>query len=543
VKLAKGQTIKDIDDAAAAEYHISKSVLMENAGRTVAMYISKTFEGNNSRICIFCGKGNNGGDGFVAARHLSLNGYKVNVVLIGEESEISGEALENLLALKSTEATMLKLPQIYGTEELYRLEAMISGSDIIVDAILGTGFKGQLKTNISDVIRLINNAKIARGKGIKVISVDVPTGLEADTGKISSECVHADATITFALVKRGMILYPGNTMCGQIVIDHIGIPKKIIDSHSNLEEFTDLEYINTIFPQRACDGHKGTFGKVLTVAGCLGMMGGASLCSMAILKTGTGLSYLATCKEGCNGTDSLIPEVVKILLETTCDGKISGKGNAFEKLINDINNFDSMIVGPGLGCSDEIKACVKKILEKSKIPLVLDADGLNVFEKNLDSLKDLSRSDMVITPHLGEFSRLFNVNIKDINESRTEWAKKAAFELGCVVVLKGSKTVVAHPDGKAYINSTGNDGMATAGSGDVLSGIIASFMGQGIDAFNSAVLGVFIHGLAGDLAALDRGHFGMLARDIIEFLPVAIMSIENNSDILNTLYPVKRFGW
>ena len=202
-----------------------------------------------------------------------------------------------------------------------------------------------------------------------------------------------------------------------------------------------------------------------------------------------------------------------------------------------------MAIGPGLGTGDEVKCCVKSLLDRSTVPIVLDADGVNAFDGNLDDLKSLSRQDMVITPHPGEFSRLFCVNINDVNSSRTDWARKAAAEIGCVVVLKGSRTVVAHPGGKAYINSTGNDGMATAGSGDVLSGVIASFMAQGVDVFNSAVLGVFVHGLAGDLAASSRGRAGMVARDIVDFLPYAVKLIESDQTALNTIFSVKRFGW
>lgn len=541
MKLAKSETIKHIDETVSSKYHISKAVLMENAGRTVAMYISEIIKGKNSKVCIVCGKGNNGGDGFVAARHLSLNGYDVDVVLIGSQNEVKGEALDNLLALRSTKAKLLELSQDTLNSELCKLENILCRSDLIVDAMLGTGFKGELKEELSCIVRLINRVKADMGERIRVMSVDIPTGLEADTGRVANDCIIADITMTFAMVKRGMVISPGSAMCGQIILDHIGIPQEAMAGHSDLEHFSDPDYIRSICPKRSLDGHKGTFGKVLTMAGSAGMMGGAALCSMAVLRSGAGLSYLATCNDGCRGIDALVPEVVKILIPIDKTGRIC-KNNVFKTLLDRLEEFDSVAIGPGLGVGDEVKFCVKSLLDRSNVPVVLDADGVNAFDGNLVDLKSLARQDMVITPHPGEFSRLFCVNINDVNLSRTDWARKAAAEIGCVVVLKGSRTVVAHPCGKAYINSTGNDGMATAGSGDVLSGVIASFMAQGVDAFNSAVLGVFVHGLAGDLAASNKGRSGMVARDIVDFLPYAVKLIESDPTALNTIFSVKRFG-
>jgi len=515
MKVVTGAEMKEVDRYTIEEVGISGLVLMENAGREVAQAAVELLDDLKDRmVIVLAGRGNNGGDGFVVSRLLIEQGFEVKTILLGKKEDISGDAKLNLDILDKLEA---KVWEISSKEEVLELKLLLDKSDLIVDALLGTGIKGELRGLYPEVITMVNNSPTA------VLAVDIPSGVEADTGKIADIAVRADQTITFALPKIGTILYPGADFVGDLQIADIGIPQMVIAKQEFKVDFITSEFINKLLPTRAADSHKGSYGKLLLVAGSTGMTGAAALATQASLRAGAGLVTLGVPRSLNPILESKLTEAMTYPLADSKEGILARESVIEIKRL--INNRDVLGIGPGLTANDEIAYIVNHLLENVNKPIVVDADALNVIY-DLNSLKERT-APTVLTPHPGELSRLINQSIEGISDNSLEIAKNFASEYNVILVLKGARTIIATPQGEVYINSTGNSGMATGGSGDVLTGLISGLLAQGIDGVDATIIGVYLHGLAADLAADELTEYSLLPSDIIDYLPQAIRAVKS----------------
>ncbi|MGI5971774.1 MAG: NAD(P)H-hydrate dehydratase, partial [Oscillospiraceae bacterium] len=447
------------------------------------------------KIAVICGSGNNGGDGVAAARKLLRRGAQVRVILTGKREKLTQDTIE-----------MLRRLEEYGGSAEDFSEACaeyIKKADLIIDAMFGIGLNSALRGSGLEAARLINSSPAP------VISADIPSGISADTGEVLGEAVRADVTVTFSLPKPGHFFAAGAEMSGKLLVHDIGIPPSCAPE-LNAETFTQ-ENLNTLLPKRRRDTHKSDYGRVLMLCGSEGLTGAAALASLAALRSGAGLVSLGVPLCVYPIIASMNPEVMAFPLPDK-DGKLAY--DAIDEILDRAQKADVMLIGPGLGRSGEITELTAGIVLNAKCPMVIDADGLNALSANIDILKSVSAS-LVLTPHDGEFIRLGG----DPEGDRLSHAADFAKEYGVTLVLKGAGTITARPDGHAFVNTTGNPGMATGGSGDVLSGIISSFIGQGLSPDMAAASAVFVHGLAGDVCARKLGQYGLLPRDIIEALP------------------------
>lgn len=519
MKLVTSNEMMNMDNIATKKYLIPGIVLMENAGLQVMQKINQLFNNfvANKRIMVFCGKGNNGGDGMVIARHLINKGADVKVFLLSSPSEIKGDAATNLKILQSMG---VRIYPIISEKDLQRVDISMIYSDLIVDAIYGTGFKGEAKEISANLIKLINESKKL------IVSVDLPSGLEADTGKIYGECIKSNHTITFGLPKIGLYLEPGCRFCGEIEVVDISLPQKLFDQNSLNRELITLNWVRNRISKRDSDSHKGTYGHVLVVGGSPGMTGAVYLAATGALRTGAGLVTAAVPRSLNNILEQKLTEVMTKPLPENDKGFLGR--DCIEPILEIIKSVDSIIIGPGMGVSVEGETLLKELIPQINIPIVLDADGLNLFSRIVSSDKEFLkkiRANMIFTPHPGEMARLCQLTIQDVQKDRLTIGEKFAKQWGVTVVLKGSKTIISSPKGKTYLNITGNPGMASGGTGDVLGGIIGALLGQGFNPEISAAIGVFLHGYAADKAVKQTGEFSLTAMDIINFLPVALLEV------------------
>lgn len=503
--------MREIDRITIEEKHIPGLVLMENAGLGVVRVVEEALQTiDGRRITILCGKGNNGGDGFVVARHLLNRGHDVSTGLVGDQSGVKGDALTNL---RAAEGSGIEILTIESKRDLKRL----GHGDLIVDALLGTGVSGRVTGFLGDVIEWINDAPAP------VVSVDLPSGLHSDDGKVEGPCVRADFTATMAELKRGLVMPPGREQAGEITVVDIGSPEFVTQSVDVRTFLLEADDIVVRLPARPASAHKGVFGKVLIVAGSPGLTGAAALASMASLRVGCGLTILGTPRNLNPVLEEKLTEVMTRPLPESSRGTLSLEG---EQEIRELISWaDVLAIGPGLSTVPETSELIRKLVVESTIPTVIDADGLNAFEGHANLLDD-ARQNRILTPHYGELSRIIDVPIEKIQENPVEYARECAARFKSILVLKGAPTVIAVPGTGVFINSTGNSGMATAGSGDVLTGMVVGFLGQGISPADAAFCGVFLHGVAGDAAAELKGERTMVAGDLIECLDQAFRRIE-----------------
>lgn len=513
MKVVTNKQMKVIDKKAINDLGIPAIVLMENAGLSVSEELEKDLEGlSNKNIVVFAGTGNNGGDAFVAARHMSNMGANVLVILVGKQSAVKDEALINLNILDNMGVNLVFVEDTSYNEEI---ESSLFLADAVVDGLLGTGLNKPVKKVMASVIDIINRT------GKYVVSIDIPSGVDGDNGHIYGTCVIASKTITLEMPKLGILIGEGAKYTGAIEVKSIGIPEQVVNQvHIETELITKLE-AQELLPVKTPFAHKGDNGKVLIIAGSKGLTGAAVLTACSAMRTGSGLVTLAIPESLNSVLEMKLTEVMTMPLPDT-GGKLNKE--SISRLKEEINKFDVIAIGPGLGRSAEITAIVKWIVENSKAPLVIDSDGINSLEGNIDVLKK-AKCPVVLTPHMGEMAKLAQTAIEEIHNDKMEILKKYIGYTGSIIVLKDWRTITAGPAGGFYINTTGNAGMATGGSGDVLTGMIASLIGQGAEVTEAAVLGVHLHGLAGDLAALKIGSMGMIAGDIVEQIPMAINSL------------------
>ncbi len=513
IPIVTAEEMRNLDEA-TIRGGVSGLRLMENAGRGVFENLIGAFTpSKKSTIVIVCGKGNNGGDGFVVARLLKRKGYKVRVFLLGSKGEVTGDAGVNLERCRKAGIGVVEVTE----KNFDTLENAIDKSTVVVDAIFGTGFQGEPRGIASRAIELMNNCSA------KKVSIDIPSGVNASTGE-ATIAVKADLTVTMALLKRGLVLYPGRMYAGKLVAHDIGIPFELV-SKANLRTFllTPDDVASTI-PKRSPNAHKWSCGHVVVISGSRGFTGAASLTSISALRAGAGLVTLAIPESLNPILEVKLTEVMTYPVDETPEASFSIK--AMEKLLKLVERATVVALGPGISQNPETKAMVRQILPLLGKPCVLDADGINALAGHGEVLKSL-RSPIVVTPHPGEASRLLGIETARILKDPIETARDAARELGVVFVLKGAPTVIARPDGYAFVNPTGNAGLATAGSGDVLTGLISGLIAQGMDIADAACAGVFIHGELGDMLLKEKGYYGFLAGDLSERIPQAIASILN----------------
>lgn len=488
--------MRQAEQAGDDQLGMSSALLMENAGRALAE-AARSVVGPQGRFLVVCGPGNNGGDGFVAARFLLEGGARVSVALVGDKSRMSAEAQRAMKGLVSFGIAPQPL------EALSRPRA----GDVVVDAIFGTGLNRAPAGPFAEAIfRIYRWRRI----GVKVVAADVPSGLQSDTGEAFLPYLEADVTVSFGFLKRGQVVEPGASLCGELRRVDIGLSPVALQVVTGpvlrvVEEGDAREAL----PARRSDSHKGTYGHVLVVAGSRGKSGAAALVSRAVLRSGAGLVSVATRGDVLDAVLAHSPEVMGIPME-----RAGALGSAdLNTLLEAAEQKDALVIGPGIPRGPETGKLIGELLERVDAPAVLDADALNAVASDLAVLRR-AKKPVILTPHPGEMARLTGRSTKEVQANRLEVARGFATQHGVTLVLKGSRTIIASPDGEIFVNTTGNAGMATAGAGDVLSGICGAFLAQGIRAPDAAWAAVYAHGLAGDLAAARSGKVGLMASDI-----------------------------
>jgi len=524
--LVSSAEMMEMDRRTIQEFGIPGHTLMENAARGAVEVLSNHFpDFKTQNICVICGKGNNGGDGLVMARyiagHIQGSSGSIKVFLLGSKNSVQGDAALNLLLLEKTGVTV---KEILSEKDMSFFESGAKSHDIFIDAIFGTGLNAPVKGIAEKLIRFLNETNA------NVFSVDIPSGLDSETGKPLGTSIQAAVTATFGFPKIAHSVYPGASYCGKIDIIDIGIPKHISESVAPLHSLITEKYVSDLFKKRRPETHKGTNGHVLVAGGSPGKSGAASMTASAALRTGAGLVTLAVPLSLRPFTEISSFEIMTEALPETIEGCIADISDEYLRSIT--NGKEVMAVGPGMDEGPETKNFLFKIIENSKIPLVIDAGALNIIAGDPDILRKL-RAPAILTPHPGEMARLAKKTTSEIQENRISIASSFAREYGVYLVLKGAGTLVAAPDGKIRINRTGNPGLATAGTGDVLTGIIAGLVAQGLKPLDAASAGVYIHGKTADMIAATMGPFGFIATDVISAIPSCIASLflnENHDD-------------
>jgi ADP-dependent NAD(P)H-hydrate dehydratase / NAD(P)H-hydrate epimerase len=478
--------------------------LMERAGYAVARTTIRFLKREDSRsVLLFAGKGNNGGDAIVAARHLAGAGCYPTLVLLCRRNELQGDSLLHFQKLVSA-VRVFELPSL---DELSGIVAEAEPA-VVVDGLLGTGLKGEMREPYATAIKVIN------GLHLPVVAIDIPSGLDSDTGEVHGVCVRADVTVTMALPKIGLLKPAAADFVGNIEIADIGIPRELVETISTDVELLTAQDVKPLLPSRRRSSNKGDFGHLLVIAGSEGYTGAPVMVAHAAARAGAGLVTLA------------VPHNIYPIVAAQCPPEVMPQPVDFDQLNpNYFSKFDAVAIGPGLGQQAETQKMVWKVVSSCPLPMVVDADALNAMAQGVAALKKLQKP-FVFTPHPGEMGRLVGKTAKEVQADRWGLARSFAQEYGVVMVLKGAGTVVTDKSGKLWINSTGNPGMAKGGMGDALTGIIGAFLAQGLTTFDAARASVFFHGLAGDLANERLGARAMLTTDLIEHLGAAFAALD-----------------
>ncbi|MBI5050978.1 MAG: NAD(P)H-hydrate dehydratase [Nitrospirae bacterium] len=532
LKVATAKEMQEIDRLTIEKYGITGTVLMERAGLAVVKRINELFFQTTvnrqlstvncqpSTVLILCGGGNNGGDGLVVARILHEQGKDVTVFLSAKPEELKGDVKINYHTAKNFGVKIYPINKFLTSHF-----SLLTSHFIIVDALLGTGLNKDVKSPLKEVIEKANKLKCT------VVSVDIPSGISSDTGQIMGCAVKAEYTVTFGLPKRGHLLYPGAEYTGKLFIEDIGFPKKLLEVKSlNICLFQKKDALS-LLPERPRYSHKGTYGHVLLIAGSKGKTGAAFMAAKACLRTGAGLVTIGAPESLVNIFQSRVTEEMVLPLPDKGNGTLSY--NAADLILNFARQkADVLAIGPGLSTDDEISRLVNLLTTKSGVPIVIDADGINAIAGHADIFKK-SKMPIILTPHPGEMARLINseqltVNSEQIEKDRINTALSFSKRTKTYLVLKGVPTITASPDGSAFINTTGNPGMATAGTGDVLTGIISALLAQRLEPQNAALLGVYMHGFIGDIAAETKGEHSLIASDIINLIPEVFKLIKSS---------------
>lgn len=513
MKIVTAEQMRQLDQIAIDEVGIPGVVLMENAGIQVFRVMRGQYPDLNTRkILVVCGKGNNGGDGFVVARHLFNRGIEVRVVLLAEKHQLKGDAKINFSI-----AEMMNIPiiEITSNEQVPAFKNLLHQADIVVDAILGTGLTEAVQGLYKNIIEVMNKAHKP------IVAVDIPSGLSADTGVVPGSCIRADVTVTFAVPKHGLILYPAANYVGALHVVDIGIPKRLIRDAQFEVHLLGRDDVRGSFLHRRPNTHKETYGHVLSIAGSPGKSGSAYLAGRGALRTGAGLVTLAFPESLYSHLEMSTIEVMTAPLPETSKCTLSMK--AYDQIMTLAEDKRVVVIGPGLTTHPSTADLVHRLIASLPIPMVIDADGLEAVAKNPDILRK-AQAPVVLTPHPGEMARLVPNTL--IQNNRISVTQQTAEQYHCIIALKGARTIIASPDGCVFINATGNPGMATAGTGYVLAGIIAGLIAQNVIPIEATKAGVYLNGAAGDLVAEEKGNYGLIASDVIEMIPQAIKRIQ-----------------
>ena len=540
MRLSTAAQMKEMDRRAIEEKGIPSPVLMERAARHVAEEAVRFLERENGscgrrpyRAAVFCGPGNNGGDGAAAARFLAERGLETRAFLVGSREKMTADT--RLMEERLAQAGLAL--EDWQTEEQ---KDWCACADLILDALLGVGLKGGVRPGVKETILWLDSLDKP------VLAVDIASGIHSDTGEVMGAALHAAVTVTFTLPKFGHLEGQGGYYTGELKTADIGIPEDVVEQvlaekddegKAPVFEACDGACAGRLLPRRRPDGHKGTFGRVSITGGSIGLTGAPVLASRGAARCGSGLIFLGVPESIYPVTAASCLEVMPSPLSDQ-NGRISSR--AFFQILERLNSCDAGLIGPGLGRSQELSLLVCKLLEQTAVPLVLDADGLYAVKDRKELLRQRQEKGLVtiLTPHEGEFAYLGG----DLSLGRRRAALRFAERYGCILALKGPATVTASPDGRVYINTTGNNGMAKGGSGDVLAGMVLSFLGQGMEPVEAAALAVYLHGLAGDLCRDRLGEYGMLPGDLAEEIPAAILRLQGKTGRRNRTIPQERIS-
>jgi hydroxyethylthiazole kinase-like uncharacterized protein yjeF len=518
VKVSSVSEMRALDRAAIEEFGVTEELLMENAGQAVYFVLLREFGIKDRNFLVFCGVGNNGGDGFVVARKIHSNGGAVRVFILGDPGRYRGAAKTNLDIVS-------RLPiEVRPIQAVEAIRTDVAHCDAIVDAIFGTGLTRDVGGLYRDAIESINHS------GKRVFSVDIPSGVHGDTGKVMGAAVKADYTVTFGLPKIGNMLFPGYDLCGKLYVSHISFPPSMYDADSLRVEISHPVEL----PPRDKAGHKGDFGEALFIGGAASYFGAPYFAALSFLKAGGGYSRLAAPKSITPFIANKGSEIVFVPQRETQAGSIALHNK--QALLELAESMDMVVVGPGLSLQEETQQLARELAQEIDKPLLIDGDGITAVCQDLEVVKR-RRAETILTPHLGEMSRITKMSVREIDANKIDVLQRTAGELNAIIVLKGAHSLIGYPDERVFINMSGNSGMATAGSGDVLTGTIAAMFGLGLSVQDAVRKGVFIHGLSGDLAARDKGEDGITAQDILDYLPLAVkMDREGLDETLRERY-------
>lgn len=518
MRVARVDEMKDLDKRATAEFGISQDLLMENAGQAVYSVIRQELGIRNNRFVVLCGGGNNGGDGLVVARKIHSNGGKVKILLMDDAGKFRGAARKNFEIVS-------RIPiEISRVDSIDSMVSEVLDADGIVDAILGTGLIREVGGIYRDAIQLINESQSV------VFSIDIPSGINCDTGEVMGAAVQADYTVTLGLPKLGNMLFPGYDQCGKLYVSHISFPPALYTSDAIKVAINDPIEL----PVRARDTHKGSYGKALFIAGSAGYLGAPYFSALSFLKAGGGVSYLAAPESIASLLASRGSEIVVLPQKETTSGSMALENK--DELLEFSRTVDIVVIGPGMSLDSEALELMRELVPGIDRPLLIDGDGITAIAQDLGRLKN-RKAATILTPHLGEMSRITKTDISEINGNKIGVLQRTARALNAMVILKGAHSLIGYPDETVFINVSGNSGMATAGSGDVLTGTIAAMYGLGLSLKDAARMGVFIHGFSGDVAAVDKGEDGMTALDILDSLPETLkLCRQSFAEISENLY-------
>ncbi len=484
------QEMKYFDKVAQEQYGIEPIILMENAGKKCAEIIEMDILEEDDSIAVFCGTGNNGGDGMVITRWLHNHGFDVCCFIIGNTERFSTLAMKNHDILKKMHC---QIEYIASEDDLQKTVDQFNDFSVIIDALFGVGLKGKVTEYRKNLIEIINELNEF------TVAIDIPSGLDAESGNVANVAVHADVTITMANMKYGHLLYPGRDLCGEVYIVDIGIPDiAYAENQPNAEVLND---VLSYFPLRENNTHKGDYGKIAIIAGSPGFTGAGVMASEAALEMGSGLITLLHPKSLGNIFETSLLDVMTHAVSETKE--LTFSLDAVDEVLDFVESCDAVAIGPGISRNRETAEFVREFLRRNTRPAVIDADAINAFEHDKESLADLVEKPYIFTPHIKEFSRLCHENIDTILENELKTAVDFAASMKLTLLLKGSTSIIVNPEGQCTFNVTGNPGMATGGSGDVLTGIIASLLGQGFSPYDAGRIGAYIHGYVADLLLDD----------------------------------------
>ncbi|MBN1103469.1 MAG: NAD(P)H-hydrate dehydratase [Deltaproteobacteria bacterium] len=526
MRLVRSSEMQEMDRLTIQELGVPGAVLMENAARGATRVFLEHFDPPaGARVLLVCGRGNNGGDGYVMARYLSVAGMDVTVMVLSELDRIRGDALLNLAIIRKMGLEVLEAP---GPQKWAAYRDRRRSCDFVVDGILGTGLSSEVRGFYAEVIEEINGLKRP------VMAIDMPSGLNADTGQVMGVAVRADLTVTFGFPKIGQLVFPGAGLVGRLVRIDIGIPEGVSSRIPATYDIVEPEDFRELLCGDRPDVHKGDRGHLLVLAGSTGKTGAAALTALGALRAGAGLVTLGIPWSLNPILENKLTEAMTFPLAETSEGSLSLKAEEGVKRV--LEGKTALALGPGLSTHEETRTLVRRVMASCPLPMVIDADGLNALGSDPGALA-ACRGRAILTPHPGEMARLTGLRSAEVQGDRIGVAGEFSKRHGCFLVLKGARTLVAEPDGKVHVNPTGNPALASGGSGDVLTGLIGGFLARGWPIAQAAIGAVYLHGLAADRLAEEMGQAGVLASELLEAIPVLSSALGRGEWPLQGLAP------